>query len=63
MEELEDFIKQWEIDFDRINPHPEDNSDFDSDNEINPLDTLNQGVYTTSAQKITSENLLKKKPI
>jgi GTP-binding protein len=31
--------------------NPEDNSDFDSDNDINPLDTLNSlGQYTTKTQ-------------
>lgn len=49
-EELEMFIRQWEKDFDRSNKNPEDNSDFDSDNDINPLDSVNQhGEYTSSA--------------
>ena len=39
-QELELFIREWEKEFDRYNPDPENNSDFDSDNEINPLDTL-----------------------
>lgn len=34
------FVREWEREFDKLNPHPEENSDFDSDNEINPLDTL-----------------------
>jgi hypothetical protein len=32
-----------------MNPDPEENSDFDSDNDINPLDTLTPaGKYTSS---------------
>jgi len=44
-------INQWNKDFDRVNPDPEENSDFDSDNDINPLDTLTPaGKYTSSKQ-------------
>lgn len=47
--ELEVFIRQWEKDFVKLNPHPEDNSDFDSDNEVNPLDTITAaGKYVSS---------------
>lgn len=47
--ELDTFIKTWEKEFDRANPDPEENSDFDSDNDINPLDTLsNSGKYVSS---------------
>lgn len=60
--ELEDFIGQWEHDFDKLNPNPEENSDFDSDNDVNPLDSLNQ-LPSVKAQKISSENPWKKKPI
>lgn len=38
--EINAFVKSWEKEFDYVNQTPEDNSDFDSDNEINPLDTL-----------------------
>lgn len=50
------FIKQWEKDFDRLNQDPEENSDFDSDNDINPLDTLTfEGGYASSKkQKISA---------
>ena len=42
-------MNQWNKEFDRLNPSPEDNSDFDSDNEINPLDTLTSaGKYISS---------------
>ena len=63
--DIETLINQWNKDFDRVNPEPEDNSDFDSDNDINPLDTLTPaGKYTSSKQaQISSENLMKKKPI
>lgn len=43
------FIREWEKEFDRFNDNPEENSDFDSDNEINPLDTLtSSGRYESS---------------
>ena len=58
------FVRQWEKDFDRSNSNPEDNSDFDSDNDINPLDSINQhGEYTSKQQQISSENKMKAKPI
>lgn len=38
--ELTEFVRQWEADFNFANQDPENNSDFDSDNEINPVDTL-----------------------
>lgn len=60
-DDLEDFIQQWEHDFDRLNPYPEENSDFDSDNELNPLDSLSQVPMKT--HKIQSENRYKKRPI
>jgi len=59
-------MKQWEREFDKANPDPEDNSDFDSDNEVNPLDTVNsRGKYASSKDKsaLSSENFMKKKPI
>jgi hypothetical protein len=47
--EMEMFMRQWEKEFERLNPNPEENSDFDSDNEINPLDTLTPaGKYVSS---------------
>ena len=33
-------VRAWDKDFDRMNVNPEDNSDFDSDNDINPLDSV-----------------------
>ena len=54
--------KQLENEFDMLNPWPEDNSDFDTDSEINPLDTLTVNGYSSS-KKISSENPMKKKPI
>ena len=57
-------MRQWEKDFDRSNPNPEENSDFDSDNEINPLDGVDRltGQYY-STQKISAANSKKQKPI
>lgn len=50
--EIEEFVKSWEKEFDFINKDPHENSDFDSDNEINPLDTLDSlGRYMSSAVK------------
>ena len=57
--EIEIFVKSWEKEFEFVNKDPQENSDFDSDNEINPLDTLDSlGRYMSSAAKqtITSEN-------
>ena len=49
--ELKEFIRQWEKEFTYVNMNPEDNSDFDSDNDINPLDTLDTlGRYSNSKQ-------------
>lgn len=49
--ELKEFIRQWEKEFNYVNMNPEDNSDFDSDNDINPLDTLDTlGRYSNSKQ-------------
>ena len=46
--DLKEFMRQWEREFNYINMSPEDNSDFDSDNDINPLDTLNSlGQYSS----------------
>jgi len=59
-------VKSWEKEFDFVNQNPEDNSDFDSDNEINPLDTLDSlGRYMSSTQKqqLSSDNKMKRKPI
>lgn len=65
--ELEEFVRAWEKEFDSVNGNPEENSDFDSDNDVNPLDSLdNLGRYYSSErakQQITSENTMKRKPI
>ena len=64
--EMEEFVKSWEKEFDFVNQNPEDNSDFDSDNEINPLDTLDSlGRYMSSEKKLTisADNQFKKRPI
>ena len=47
--ELREFVASWEKEFDLVNGNAEENSDFDSDNEINPLDTLDSlGRYMSS---------------
>ena len=47
--ELEEFVRAWEKEFDSVNGNPEMNSDFDSDNDVNPLDSLdNLGRYYSS---------------
>lgn len=66
--ELEEFVRAWEKEFDQVNIDPEDNSDFDSDNEVNPLDSLDSlGRYYSSSRgstaQISSENTMKRKPI
>lgn len=65
--ELEEFIRAWEKEFDEVNGDPAENSDFDSDNEVNPIDTLDSlGRYYNSkqsAQQMSSENLRKRRPI
>ena len=47
--------------------NPEENSDFDSDNDVNPLDSLDSlGRYYSSkqsSQQVQSENMRKRKPI
>ena len=64
---LESFARQWEKDFDKLNDDPENNSDFDSDNDINPLDSVNTvtGQYFSSQknQQISANNIMLKKPI
>ena len=65
--ELELFVRAWEKEFDAVNGDIEDNSDFDSDNDINPLDTMDDlGRYYNSkrqTQQMTNENALKRKQI
>jgi len=47
--ELVQFVRHWDKDFDRLNKKPEENSDFDSDNDINPLDSITAaGEYYSS---------------
>ena len=49
--ELHEFVKAWEKEFDEVNGSPEDNSDFDSDNDVNPLDSLDSlGRYYFSGR-------------
>lgn len=64
-EDLEMVIRAWEKDFEAMNPDPQENSDFDSDNDINPIDSIStDGKYFSSTKsQISSENRMKKKPI
>ena len=62
-DDLEMFVRQWEKDFDRANPDPGNNSDFDSDNDINPIDSINQLRESSSTGGISSDNMRKSKPI
>lgn len=65
-DDLELFVRQWEKDFDRVNRDPEMNSDFDSDNEINPIDTVEQlnASFKKPAGRISSEgNPMLRKPV
>ena len=41
---LDEFLQ----DFEAANPNIEENSDFDSDNDVNPLDTMAGGRYASS---------------
>ena len=55
---------ELESEFDFLNPNPEENSDFDSDNEINPLDSLTSNSYQKQGSGgLSSDNAMKKKPI
>jgi hypothetical protein len=50
-EDLAQFVRTWEKEFDDVNAvvPPEENSDFDSDNDINPLDQIDSlGHYSSS---------------
>lgn len=53
--------EELELEFDEMNPDPENNSDFDSDNEVNPLDTLTVSGYESKG--VVSENPMKRKPV
>lgn len=50
-----------ENEIDNLNPHPEENSDFDSDSEVHPIDSISVGAFKPG--KISSENSMKRKPI
>eukprot|EP00357_Protocruzia_adherens_P026192 CAMPEP_0114997110 /NCGR_PEP_ID=MMETSP0216-20121206/14711_1 /TAXON_ID=223996 /ORGANISM="Protocruzia adherens, Strain Boccale" /LENGTH=651 /DNA_ID=CAMNT_0002361443 /DNA_START=89 /DNA_END=2046 /DNA_ORIENTATION=+ len=54
--------KEWLDEFDRLNAEPEYNSDFDSDTEVNPIDSLT--TQTHSEHKgVSIANAYYKKPI
>lgn len=49
--DLEMVIRAWEKDFEAMNPDPQENSDFDSDNDINPIDSIStDGKYFSSTK-------------
>jgi hypothetical protein len=50
-DDLEHFVRAWEKEFDRLNVNPEENSDFDSDNDINPIDSVNKDGSYFSTKK------------
>lgn len=50
-----------ENEIDSLNPDPEDNSDFDTDSDVHPLDSI--ATPAIKKEKISSENSMKKKPI
>lgn len=60
---LDVVVEEWEHEFDAMNPFPEENSDFDSDNEINPMDTLTTSAEGIIIQGMQTDNSMKKKPI
>lgn len=65
-DDIEMFVRQWEKDFDRANKDPEYNSDFDSDNDVNPIDTVEQlnASLQKPVGKISSEgNPMLRKPV
>ncbi|KAL4455326.1 hypothetical protein ABPG74_012478 [Tetrahymena malaccensis] len=58
-------ITAWEREFDKANPDPENNSDLDSDNEFDPVETLQntKDDLLKEDKGVTSQNDKKKKPI
>lgn len=55
-------IREWLYEFDLVNENPEDNSDFDSDSEINPEKYMNTEIVMEH-QGVSSENYLKNRKI
>ena len=55
-------IEEWEKEFDKININPEENSDLDSDSEVDPLTTLTTEAVNTKTG-IQTENLYSRRPI
>lgn len=49
-------IQTWKKEFDRFNPHPDENSDFDSDNEFNPMESI-ICPHETKASSVQKENI------
>lgn len=61
--DLENFdIKLWEKEFDKLNKFPEENSDLDSDQEIDSTQSvITQGVAVKPG--LSTENFFRHKPI
>ena len=55
-------IREWLQEFDMVNTNPEDNSDFDSDSEINPEKYMNTEIVMEHSG-VSSENYLKNRKI
>jgi len=56
-------LEEWEDEFDYHNAYNlEDNSDFDSDNEIDPIDVINTGLKDVKST-ISTNNKYLKRPI
>jgi tRNA U34 5-carboxymethylaminomethyl modifying GTPase MnmE/TrmE len=55
-------IREWLSEFDMVNQNPEDNSDFDTDSEINPEKYMNTEIVMEHTG-VSSENYLKNRKI
>ena len=54
-------MEKWEEDFEFYNAYNlEDNSDYDSDNEIDPMDILNTGLKEAKTSISTNHKFLKR---
>ena len=55
-------INEWEREFDIFNRNPEENSDLDSDNDINAEESMTTNFFN-AGPGVTSDNIYKKKSI
>ena len=57
--DIQDYdIEQWSYEFDLMNPNPEDNSDFDSDSEIDPSKSYMSKTIVMDKTGVSKENYL-----